>query len=46
MNVNDLAILVQLAKRLNIEVEQIDDTKDELQGSELTDLSFDSFEKV
>ncbi len=45
-NARDLAILVQLAKRLNIEIEQTSDIKDELQVNELTDLSFNSFEKV
>lgn len=45
-NLNDLAILVQIAKRLNIEIEKTDDTENELQINELTQLSFQSFEKI
>jgi hypothetical protein len=45
-NLNDMAILVQLAKRLNIEIEQTDNTEKELQINELTELSFQSFEKI
>ncbi len=42
-NLNDLAILIQMAKRLNIEVEKIDDVETELKIDELTDLSLQSF---
>lgn len=45
-NLNDMAILVQLAKRLNIEIEQTENTENELQANELTELSFQSFEKI
>jgi hypothetical protein len=45
-NLNDLAILVQIAKRLNIEIEEIDNVEKELQINELTELSFQSFEKI
>lgn len=45
-NLNDLAILVQIAKRLNIEIEEIDNVEKELQMNELTELSFQSFEKI
>jgi hypothetical protein len=45
-NLNDLAILVQIAKRLNIEIEEMDNTKNELQIDELTELSLQSFEQI
>ncbi|PIY13061.1 MAG: hypothetical protein COZ18_00630 [Flexibacter sp. CG_4_10_14_3_um_filter_32_15] len=41
-NLNDLAMLVQLAKRLNIEV--IENNEQEFSVDELTKLSFESFE--
>ena len=45
-NLNDLAILVQLAKRLNIEIEQNENTEKEVQTNELTELSLQSFEQI
>ena len=41
-NLNDLAMLVQLAKRLNIEV--IENNEQEFSIDELTKLSFEAFE--
>ena len=45
-NLNDLAILVQLAKRLNIEIEQNENTEKEVQINELTELSLQSFKQI
>ncbi len=43
-NLNDLAMLVQLAKRLNIEV--IENNEQEFGIDELTKLSFESFTNI
>ena len=41
-----MAILVQLAKRLNIEIKQTENTEKEVQINELTELSIQSFEQI
>ena len=45
-NLNDLAILIQMPKRLNIKIEEVDNAKDELQTNQLTKLSFESLEQI